>query len=229
MPRIASVPIIKPQPIVGLSVMRPRMSSISCEPAFCAAWPTAKKIADLVSECTVMCSSAAKFATGPPMPNANVMMPMCSIGRVSEQALDVALPPEEERREHDGQQTEAHHHARRQSRLQRALDQHLAAHDRVDGDVQQQPRQHCGDRRRAFGVRVGQPVVQRREPDLGAVADQQKYERQAEHRGLELRLHDVRDASTAARSRPRRRALSPRRNTAGSCRTAPARCPRRTG
>ena len=73
------MPSIRPQPIVGLSVMSPRMSSMSCEPAFCAAWPTAKKIADLVSECTVMCSSAAKFATGPPMPNAKAMMPMCSI------------------------------------------------------------------------------------------------------------------------------------------------------
>ena len=79
MPRIASEPIIRPQPIVGLNVMRPRMFSMSCDPAFCAAWPTAKKIADFVSECTVMCSSAAKFATGPPMPKAKVMMPMCSM------------------------------------------------------------------------------------------------------------------------------------------------------
>ena len=63
----------------GSIVMSPRISSMNCEPAFCAAWPTEKKIADFVSECTVMCSSAAKFATGPPMPNANVMMPMCSI------------------------------------------------------------------------------------------------------------------------------------------------------
>ncbi len=55
------------------------MFSISCEPAFCAACPTAKKIADFVSECTVMCRSAAKFATGPPMPKAKVMIPMCSI------------------------------------------------------------------------------------------------------------------------------------------------------
>ena len=55
------------------------MSSMSCVPVFCAAWPTAKKIADLVSECTVMCSRPAKLATGPPMPKAKVMMPMCSI------------------------------------------------------------------------------------------------------------------------------------------------------
>ncbi len=48
-------------------------------PVFCAACPTAKKIADLVSECAVMCSSPAKVATGPPMPKAKVMMPMCSM------------------------------------------------------------------------------------------------------------------------------------------------------
>ena len=40
------------------------MPSIICVPAFCAACPTAKKIADLVSECTVMCSRPAKLATG---------------------------------------------------------------------------------------------------------------------------------------------------------------------
>jgi hypothetical protein len=48
-------------------------------PAICVAWPTAKKIADLVSECTVMCSRPAKLATGPPMPKAKVIRPMCSI------------------------------------------------------------------------------------------------------------------------------------------------------
>ena len=55
------------------------MSSITCVPAFCVACPTAKKIADLISECTVMCSSPAKLAIGPPMPNAKVIRPMCSI------------------------------------------------------------------------------------------------------------------------------------------------------
>ena len=68
---------------------------------------------------------------------------------------------------------------RRQRRLQRALDQHLAAHDGVHRHVEQQAGQHGGDRRRAFRVRVRQPVVQRREADLGAVAHQQEHERQA--------------------------------------------------
>ena len=77
--RHALDPTIRPQPIVGERVMSPRMSSISCDPAFCAAWPTVKKIADFVNECAVICNRAAKFATGPPIPKAKAMMPMCSI------------------------------------------------------------------------------------------------------------------------------------------------------
>ncbi len=79
MPRIASEPSISPQPIVGFVSISPRMSAITCVPVFWAAWPTVKKIADLVSECTVMCNRAANVATAPPIPNANVMIPMCSI------------------------------------------------------------------------------------------------------------------------------------------------------
>ena len=77
------------------------------------------------------------------------------------------------------------------ARLQRSFDEHLAAHDRIHRDIEQQSRQYRRDRRRAFGVRIGQPVVQRREPDFGPVPDQQKYERQTQHRGFELCLHDV--------------------------------------
>ncbi|MDT4883430.1 hypothetical protein FQZ97_1194700 [compost metagenome] len=59
MPRMASAPSIRPHATVGLTLMRPRMFSMICVPAFCVAWPTAKKMADLISECTVMCSSPA--------------------------------------------------------------------------------------------------------------------------------------------------------------------------
>src|SRR5262249_20224947 len=59
--------------------VRPPISAIRCVPLTCAIWPTAKNIADLVSECMVMCNRPAKFASGPPMPTAKVMMPICSI------------------------------------------------------------------------------------------------------------------------------------------------------
>ena len=60
---------------------------IACVPAFCVAWPTAKKIADLISECTVICSSPPKLAIGPPTPNAKVIMPMCSIDEYANSRL----------------------------------------------------------------------------------------------------------------------------------------------
>ena len=78
MPRMARLPSARPQPIVGLCWISPRIESMFCVPVVCEAWPTVKKIALLVSECTVMCSNPANAATGPPMPKANVMIPMCS-------------------------------------------------------------------------------------------------------------------------------------------------------
>ena len=76
-------------------------------------------------------------------------------------------------------------------RSQRAVGQHLAAQDRVERDVQQQAREHRRDRRRAFGMGVGQPVVQRHQADLGAVADQQEDEGQRDDGGLELPLDRI--------------------------------------
>ncbi len=87
MPRIASVPTIRPQPTVGFTRIKPRIWSITCVPAFCAAWPTAKKMADFTSECTVMCNSPAKLAIGPPMPKAKVISPMCSIDEYANMRL----------------------------------------------------------------------------------------------------------------------------------------------
>ena len=78
-PAMAMTPVARPTARTGCVTDSPLMSAMRCVPFTCATCPTAKKIADLVSECMVMCSRPAKFASGPPMPNANVMMPMCSI------------------------------------------------------------------------------------------------------------------------------------------------------
>ena len=78
-PAIATTPSTSPQPSTGCVSVRPPMSAIFCVPFTCAMWPTAKKIADLVRLCIVMCSRPAKLASGPPMPKAKAMMPMCSI------------------------------------------------------------------------------------------------------------------------------------------------------
>ena len=78
-PAMATTPSTRPQPSTGWVSVRPRISAIFCVPLTWAMWPTAKKIADLVRLCIVMCSRPAKLASGPPMPKAKVMMPMCSI------------------------------------------------------------------------------------------------------------------------------------------------------
>ena len=53
------------------------------------------------------------------------------------------------------------------------------------------PGEHGGHRRRAFGMSIGQPVVQRRQADLGPISDQKKDEREAQHPWLELPFHGV--------------------------------------
>ena len=70
-------------------------------------------------------------------------------------------------------------------------EQQLEAQHRIERDVQQQAGQHGRDRRRALGMRVGQPGMQRRQPDLGAIAEQQEHEGEVQQRGIEVR--DVRD------------------------------------
>ena len=110
---------------------------------------------------------------------------------VAEQALDVALPPQRERRQHRREQAEHHQHASGQRRMHRADRKNLAADHRIHRHVEQQPRQHRRDRRGTLRVGVGQPVVQRGETDLGAVTDQQKDEREPDHRRIELPFHRV--------------------------------------
>jgi len=55
-------------------------------------------------------------------------------------------------------------------------EQQLEAQHRVERYVEKKAGQDRRDRRRAFGVGVGQPGMQRREADLGAVAEKQEYE-----------------------------------------------------
>jgi hypothetical protein len=53
--------------------------------------------------------------------------------------------------------------------------QHLEAQQGVERDIEEKPGEHRRDRGRTLGMGVGQPGVQRREPDLGAVAEQQEH------------------------------------------------------
>ncbi len=59
-------------------------------------------------------------------------------------------------------------------------EQHLEAQQRVERDIEKQAGKHGRNRRRTLGMRIGQPRVQRRKPDLGSVAEQQEDERNIE-------------------------------------------------
>jgi hypothetical protein len=78
-PAMAMTPSENTTASIGWVTEMPLMAAMRWVPLTWAMWPTEKKIPDLISECMVICSRPAKFASGPPMPNAKAAMPMCSI------------------------------------------------------------------------------------------------------------------------------------------------------
>src|SRR5258708_5446164 len=78
-PAIAATPATSSQPSNGCVVVNPPISAIRWVPFTWATWPTVKKIADLVRLCMVICNSPARLPNGPAIPNANTIIPMCSI------------------------------------------------------------------------------------------------------------------------------------------------------
>ena len=105
--------------------------------------------------------------------------------RIGEHALDVAAAVQHEGGEHERQQAERHHQRAGRQRAGIGRQQHLETQQRVERDVEQQSRQHRRDRGRALGMGVGQPGMQRRQADLGAVTEQQKDEGEVEQRRIE--------------------------------------------
>ena len=105
---------------------------------------------------------------------------------VGEQAFDVAPAVEHERREHQRDEAHRHHQRAGSDRGRVGRHQYLEAQQRIERHVQQQARQHRRYRGRAFGMGVGQPGVQRREADLGPVAEKQEYEGDIEQGRVEL-------------------------------------------
>jgi hypothetical protein len=61
----------------------------------------------------------------------------------------------------------------------------LKSEHREQGHIQEQAREDRGNRRRTLGVRIGQPCVQRHEPHLRSVAEQEEHERKVEERRIE--------------------------------------------
>ena len=106
---------------------------------------------------------------------------------IGEQPLDVAPTVEHERCENEREQTHRHHQGSRSNCRRIGGKQYLEAQQRIERDVQKQARQHGRYRRRPLGMRVGQPRVQRRQADLGPVAENQEYESDVEKGRVEIR------------------------------------------
>ena len=90
---------------------------------------------------------------------------------IGEQALDVAAPVQHERREDEREQPHRHHQRTGRKRVRVHREQHLETQQSVKRDIEKEPRQHRRDRRRALGMRVRQPGMQRGEANLRAVAE----------------------------------------------------------
>ena len=97
-------------------------------------------------------------------------------GGIGKHALDIAPPIQHESRENKGEQPHRDHQRAWRQRAWVHCKQHLEAQQRVERDVEQQPREHCRDRRRPLGMCIGKPGMERGQPDLGTVAEQQKNE-----------------------------------------------------
>ena len=122
--------------------------------------------------------------------------------RVGEHPLDVAAAIEHQRGEDERDEPHADHQRARRQRRRIGGQQDLEAQHGVERDVEQQAGQHRRDRRRALGMGVGQPRVQRRQPDLGAVAEQQEDEGEVEQRRIERPGVRRSAPSTPSRRRP---------------------------
>ena len=184
---MATTPSTRPQPSTGWVSVRPPMSAICCVPLTWAMWPTAKKIADLVRLMHGHVQQAGEIGERAAHAEGEHDDAHVLDRGIGEHPFDVAPAVEHEGGEHE--RDEAHRHHQRAGRERRRVDgqQHLEAQQRIERDIEQQAREHRRDRRRAFGVGVGQPGMQRRQPDLGAVAEQQEHEGDVEQRRIELR------------------------------------------
>ena len=104
--------------------------------------------------------------------------------RIGEQPLYVAPLVQ-----HEGGEDQRHqpHHDHDRAGIERrrlARHDHLEPEQGVERHVQQEARKNRRNRRRTFGVGIRQPGMQRRQPDLGAIADQQKDEGEIQDRRI---------------------------------------------
>ena len=152
------------------------MSAIRCVPLTWAIWPTAKKIARLGQAVHGHVQQAGEIGERPAHAEGEDDDAHVLDRGISEQPFDVAAAIEHEGGEDQRDETQRHHQRTGRHRRRVGGHQHLETQHGIERDIEQQPRQHRRDRRRALGMGVGQPGMQRREADLGAVAEQQENE-----------------------------------------------------
>ena len=104
---------------------------------------------------------------------------------VGEHPLVVGLPDDQGRGHGHREQAEHQKHPLPEVGEPRGREHLLRAQDREEGAVEQRTREQRRDHRGRLAVRVGQPGVHRRQPHLGAVADQQEHEGGLEPAGIE--------------------------------------------
>jgi len=149
---------------------RPRIwPSVVCR-LFCTACPTAKNIADLVSECMVKCASiAAKVATGPPMQTRRDVSPICSMeNRPNMRLMSFFLPRQKPALPHHREQPEAHHQIARKVCCPADVHQHLVRITAINATFSSRPESTAETGVGPSACASGQPAVQRHQTDLGA-------------------------------------------------------------
>src|SRR6266511_4154969 len=99
--------------------------------------------------------------------------------RVREHPLEVPLADDEDRGERDREETDPDERVARERLLARRAGHLEHADDREEGEVREAAREQRPEQPRRLAVRVGLPGVERREPHLRAVADEQEHERGA--------------------------------------------------
>ena len=107
--------------------------------------------------------------------------------RVGQQPLEVLLADHERQRDGQAQEPEPDQQVRREARPQARDRDEVEADQGVERGDQRHARKQRADRAGRLAVGVGQPGVERRQADLGAVARQREDERQPQQARVQLR------------------------------------------
>ena len=104
--------------------------------------------------------------------------------RIGGQALEIALPHDEQGRDEHGEQPEGREQGRGEIAQPGGQADLIGAENAEEGAVEQRPGKQGRDKRRRFGMGVGQPGVHGGHAHFGAVADEQEHKGRLEPAGV---------------------------------------------